>query len=72
MEIHLKIIFYSQQFRVDLKEELEIAEFEHTCIVQRIEDLKKHENRNYEINVTAFDLKLKETETLIQKLSKIT
>jgi hypothetical protein len=55
-------------FRVDLKEELEIAEFEHNCILQRIKDLKKHESRTYEIDYTAFNQKLIENESLIQKL----
>lgn len=62
------LIMKSTFSRVDLKEDLEIAEFEQSCILQRIEDLKKYESRNYEINYNAFNLKLKETETKIQKL----
>lgn len=55
-------------FRVDLKEDLEIAEFERSCILQRIEDLKRYESRNYEISFNAYNQKLSETEIQIQNL----
>lgn len=69
-------------FRADLNEDLEIAEFEHTCLVQRIEDLR-HSNinaitsnpsgssatiRNYEIHHASFKQKLQDTKALIRKL----
>jgi len=53
-------------FRVDLKEELEVAEFEQSCMLQRIDDLKKLESRNYELQI--IEQNLTETESLIQKL----
>ena len=52
-----------------MKEELEVAEFEQSCMLQRIDDLKKLESRNYELQI--IEQKLTETESLIQKLSKL-
>ena len=54
---------------MDLKEELEVAEFEQSCMLQRIDDLKKLESRNFELQI--IEQKLTKTESLIQNLSKI-
>lgn len=54
------------KFRDDLKEELDVAEFKHGYILQRIECLKKNESQNYELTVKLTELD--ENEKVIKKL----
>lgn len=54
-------------FRVDLKEELDIAEFKNGYILQRIECLKKNESKNYELNIKLNELE--ENQKIIKKLT---
>lgn len=56
------------QFRVDIKEEIEMAEIKQGYILERIESLKKNEIQNYEIDV--LNDQLDENEKTLKKLSK--
>ena len=55
-------------FRVDLKEELETASLDRSCILQRLDDLRRSEKANYEIEI--FERRLDETESRMRKLGK--
>lgn len=65
----LKLKFFFVKFRNESKEDLDVAEFKHSYILQRIECLKKSESQNLELSKKL--LELDENERVIKQLSKI-